>query len=126
MALATEQKTKVPDSAPAPSALLSVAAPCRGDGSSAPYPGQPQAPPAPPPSAQRHPPRDVPPRFRQQEHKQLLKRGQPLPPGLLTLPPQNPAASESPLAASLSSATTTEASAAEEQASSSSSSPASS
>ncbi|XP_056465101.1 trinucleotide repeat-containing gene 6C protein-like [Gadus chalcogrammus] len=124
--MATEQKTKVPDSAPAPSALLSVTAPCRGDGSSAPYPGQPQAPPAPPPSAQRHPPRDVPPRFRQQEHKQLLKRGQPLPPGLLTLPPQNPAASESPLAASLSSATTTEASAAEEQASSSSSSPASS
>uniref|UniRef100_A0AAX7T697 Trinucleotide repeat-containing gene 6C protein n=1 Tax=Astatotilapia calliptera TaxID=8154 RepID=A0AAX7T697_ASTCA len=29
----------------------------------------------------RYPPREVPPRFRQQEHKQLLKRGQPLPPG---------------------------------------------
>ncbi|KAJ4944560.1 hypothetical protein JOQ06_013103, partial [Pogonophryne albipinna] len=27
----------------------------------------------------RYPPREVPPRFRQQEHKQLLKRGQPLP-----------------------------------------------
>ncbi|XP_024919986.1 trinucleotide repeat-containing gene 6C protein isoform X4 [Cynoglossus semilaevis] len=30
---------------------------------------------------QRYPSREVPPRFRQQEHKQLLKRGQPLPPG---------------------------------------------
>ncbi|XP_056136514.1 trinucleotide repeat-containing gene 6C protein [Lampris incognitus] len=29
----------------------------------------------------RYPPREVPPRFRQQEHKQLLKRGQPLPAG---------------------------------------------
>ncbi|XP_034739116.1 trinucleotide repeat-containing gene 6C protein isoform X2 [Etheostoma cragini] len=36
----------------------------------------------------RYPPREVPPRFRQQEHKQLLKRGQPLPAetlGALTL-----------------------------------------
>uniref|UniRef100_A0A7N6FLR8 Trinucleotide repeat-containing gene 6C protein n=1 Tax=Anabas testudineus TaxID=64144 RepID=A0A7N6FLR8_ANATE len=32
----------------------------------------------------RYPPREVPPRFRQQEHKQLLKRGQPLPAGALT------------------------------------------
>lgn len=31
----------------------------------------------------RYPPREVPPRFRQQEHKQLLKRGQPLPAGTL-------------------------------------------
>lgn len=31
----------------------------------------------------RYPPREVPPRFRQQEHKQLLKRGQPLPVGAL-------------------------------------------
>ncbi|XP_062420576.1 trinucleotide repeat-containing gene 6C protein-like isoform X2 [Pungitius pungitius] len=31
----------------------------------------------------RYPPREVPPRFRQQEHKQLLKRGQPLPAGAL-------------------------------------------
>lgn len=29
----------------------------------------------------RYPPREVPPRFRQQEQKQLLKRGQPLPAG---------------------------------------------
>ncbi|XP_054634430.1 trinucleotide repeat-containing gene 6C protein isoform X1 [Dunckerocampus dactyliophorus] len=32
-------------------------------------------------SGARYPPREVPPRFRQQEHKQLLKRGQPLPAG---------------------------------------------
>lgn len=32
----------------------------------------------------RYPPREVPPRFRQQEHKQLLKRGQPLPAGALS------------------------------------------
>ncbi|KAL1005940.1 hypothetical protein UPYG_G00065940 [Umbra pygmaea] len=41
----------------------------------------------PPPSSSsgpRYPPREVPPRFRQQEHKQLLKRGQPLPPGALS------------------------------------------
>lgn len=34
---------------------------------------------------QRYLPREVPPRFRQQEHKQLLKRGQPLPSGSLPL-----------------------------------------
>lgn len=34
----------------------------------------------------RYPPREVPPRFRQQEHKQLLKRGQPLPVGALSAP----------------------------------------
>lgn len=34
----------------------------------------------------RYPPREVPPRFRQQEHKQLLKRGQPLPVGALGAP----------------------------------------
>lgn len=34
----------------------------------------------------RYPPREVPPRFRQQEHKQLLKRGQPLPVGALGVP----------------------------------------
>ncbi|XP_035992694.1 trinucleotide repeat-containing gene 6C protein isoform X1 [Fundulus heteroclitus] len=40
----------------------------------------------------RYPPREVPPRFRQQEHKQLLKRGQPLPAGALgslALPPSS-------------------------------------
>nr|XP_029537804.1 trinucleotide repeat-containing gene 6C protein-like isoform X1 [Oncorhynchus nerka] len=35
-------------------------------------------------SGPRYPPREVPPRFRQQEHKQLLKRGQPLPAGALS------------------------------------------
>ncbi|KAJ3600214.1 hypothetical protein NHX12_031200, partial [Muraenolepis orangiensis] len=87
--------------------------------------GQPQAPlPAPP--AQRHQPREVPPRFRQQEHKQLLKRGQPLPPGLLALPPgllalrpRDPAASECPVVAPPPPSATT---AAAEHASSSSSS----
>ncbi|XP_017453243.2 trinucleotide repeat-containing gene 6C protein isoform X4 [Rattus norvegicus] len=36
------------------------------------------------PAASRYLPREVPPRFRQQEQKQLLKRGQPLPTGSLT------------------------------------------
>uniref|UniRef100_A0A087Y188 Trinucleotide repeat-containing gene 6C protein n=1 Tax=Poecilia formosa TaxID=48698 RepID=A0A087Y188_POEFO len=56
----------------------------------------------------RYPPREVPPRFRQQEHKQLLKRGQPLPAGAfgaLTLPPSSPSSSPS---ASLSSSATTQ------------------
>ncbi|KAG9350456.1 hypothetical protein JZ751_026819, partial [Albula glossodonta] len=55
------------------------------------------------PAAPRYPPREVPPRFRQHEHKQLLKRGQPLPAGTLPLtsasaqpgapsPPRTPAA----------------------------------
>lgn len=35
------------------------------------------------PAASRYLPREVPPRFRQQEQKQLLKRGQPLPAGTL-------------------------------------------
>ena len=35
------------------------------------------------PAASRYLPREVPPRFRQQEQKQLLKRGQPLPTGAL-------------------------------------------
>ncbi|XP_015251900.1 PREDICTED: trinucleotide repeat-containing gene 6C protein-like [Cyprinodon variegatus] len=51
----------------------------------------------------RYPPREVPPRFRQQEHKQLLKRGQPLPAGALgalTLPPSSPSSSSAPLSSS--------------------------
>lgn len=36
------------------------------------------------PAASRYLPREVPPRFRQQEQKQLLKRGQPLPVGALS------------------------------------------
>ncbi|KAI4886007.1 hypothetical protein NFI96_012546 [Prochilodus magdalenae] len=37
------------------------------------------------PAALRYPPREVPPRFRQHEHKQLLKRGQPLPAGSIAV-----------------------------------------
>lgn len=39
------------------------------------------------PAASRYLPREVPPRFRQQEQKQLLKRGQPLPTGTLSSSP---------------------------------------
>ncbi|XP_041095663.1 trinucleotide repeat-containing gene 6B protein-like isoform X1 [Polyodon spathula] len=49
-----------------------------GNGKRAPPSAQQQ-----PPAAPRFPPREVPPRFRQQEHKQVLKRGQPLPAGTL-------------------------------------------
>ncbi|XP_031727967.1 trinucleotide repeat-containing gene 6C protein-like [Anarrhichthys ocellatus] len=91
---ATEQRTKVPDSAKqdptppppiSPSAVPSVP-PSSGNGKRAPSGGQPQT--AQQPQnllQQRYPPREVPPRFRQQEHKQLLKRGQPLPSGTLPL-----------------------------------------
>ncbi|XP_040917983.1 trinucleotide repeat-containing gene 6C protein isoform X1 [Toxotes jaculatrix] len=92
---ATEQITKVPDSAKLdptpplppinPSAVPSVP-PSSGDGKRTPSGGQPQT--AQQPQTllqQRYPPREVPPRFRQQEHKQLLKRGQPLPSGTLLL-----------------------------------------
>ncbi|KAM4584671.1 trinucleotide repeat-containing gene 6C protein isoform 2-T2 [Odontesthes bonariensis] len=49
----------------------------------------------------RYPPREVPPRFRQQEHKQLLKRGQPLPAGALGA--LTPSSSSSPSSSSPSS-----------------------
>ncbi|XP_053706810.1 trinucleotide repeat-containing gene 6C protein-like isoform X1 [Synchiropus splendidus] len=92
---ATEQITKVPNSAkldPAPP--LPPASPCItpsasqscGNGKCTPCGGQPQT--AQQPQTvpqQRYPAREVPPRFRQQEHKQLLKRGQPLPSGTLPL-----------------------------------------
>ncbi|XP_074521638.1 trinucleotide repeat-containing gene 6C protein isoform X1 [Halichoeres trimaculatus] len=58
----------------------------------------------------RYPPREVPPRFRQQEHKQLLKRGQPLPAGALcalTLSSSTSSFSSSPSSSSSSSSTTT-------------------
>lgn len=51
------------------------------------------------PAASRYLPREVPPRFRQQEQKQLLKRGQPLPAGALSAPgpaPGTAAAGASP------------------------------
>lgn len=68
-----------------PSAVPS-ATPSSGNGKRAPSGGQPQTAQQPQtPLQQRYPPREVPPRFRQQEHKQLLKRGQPLPSGTLPL-----------------------------------------
>ncbi|RXN14228.1 trinucleotide repeat-containing gene 6C protein-like [Labeo rohita] len=89
----TEQKTKVPDSVkpnpsipsspiltlnlPAPSAATTSngkRSPCNSL--------QQQLPPLQQPSP-RYVPREVPPRFRQQEQRQLLKRGQPLPTGVL-------------------------------------------
>nr|XP_046270047.1 trinucleotide repeat-containing gene 6C protein isoform X1 [Scatophagus argus] len=102
---ATELITKVPDSAKldptpplppvSPSAVPSVS-PSSGNGKRAPSGGQPQT--AQQPQTllqQRYPPREVPPRFRQQEHKQLLKRGQPLPSGTLPLvTPGHPATTE--------------------------------
>ncbi|KAJ8363492.1 hypothetical protein SKAU_G00123230 [Synaphobranchus kaupii] len=92
---AAEQKTKVPESAkPSPSpphpanpsataTVLTVSG--SGNGKRAPSSVQQQQPAAP-----RYPPREVPPRFRQHEHKQLLKRGQPLPAGTLPLAPAPP------------------------------------
>lgn len=50
------------------------------------------------PAASRYLPREVPPRFRQQEQKQLLKRGQPLPTG--ALPSVSPAQGAGPAGAS--------------------------
>ncbi|XP_061839704.1 trinucleotide repeat-containing gene 6C protein isoform X2 [Nerophis lumbriciformis] len=44
----------------------------------------------------RYPPREVPPRFRQQENKQLLKRGQPLPAGAFSALTQSSSSSLSP------------------------------
>ncbi|XP_029913740.1 trinucleotide repeat-containing gene 6C protein isoform X1 [Myripristis murdjan] len=110
---ATEQKTKVPDSAKLgptpplppinPSAIPSVP-PSSGNGKRAPSGGQPQTAPQPQPQLQqRYPPREVPPRFRQQEHKQLLKRGQPLPPGTLPLTTTGRPATTEPAAATHSS-----------------------
>ncbi|XP_077413272.1 trinucleotide repeat-containing gene 6C protein isoform X3 [Vanacampus margaritifer] len=89
----TEQITKVPDSAkfdpipplpPANPGITPSVPPSSGDGKHAPSGGQPQTT-SHTPLQQRHLAREVPPRFRQQEHKQLLKRGQPLPFGTLTL-----------------------------------------
>ncbi|XP_036380005.1 trinucleotide repeat-containing gene 6C protein isoform X2 [Megalops cyprinoides] len=105
---AAEQKTKVPESAkpnsspphPAnPSATPSVpTVSSSGNGKRAPSSVQQQQPAAP-----RYPPREVPPRFRQHEHKQLLKRGQPLPAGTLPLACGQPGAHSPPsTAASLS------------------------
>ncbi|KAK7929938.1 hypothetical protein WMY93_006333, partial [Mugilogobius chulae] len=55
----------------------------------------------------RYPPREVPPRFRQQEQKQLLKRGQPLPPGALKVLTILSSAYSATVTSSTNSATTT-------------------
>lgn len=70
-----------PPPAPTNPGATPSAAPCSGNGKRAPSGSQPQT----LLQQQRYPPREVPPRFRQQEQKQLLKRGQPLPSG--TPPP---------------------------------------
>ncbi|XP_072539400.1 trinucleotide repeat-containing gene 6C protein isoform X2 [Salminus brasiliensis] len=76
-----EQKTKVPDSAkasPPPVQSLSIpsSSSSSSNGSRSPCSLQQLQPPQ---CVPRFPPREVPPRFRHHEHKQLLKRGQPLP-----------------------------------------------
>lgn len=82
---AADQKTKVPEPTktcssqpqPAGPSTSTSALSSSGNGKRAPASGQ-------QPAASRYLPREVPPRFRQQEQKQLLKRGQPLPTGALT------------------------------------------
>ncbi|XP_057698532.1 trinucleotide repeat-containing gene 6C protein-like isoform X1 [Corythoichthys intestinalis] len=97
---AAEQKSKVPEPAPtkpspgtphhfhpaSPTLPLSFSFSSGNDKRTS-CSSQLQSPTAPQPqcpsssASSRYPPREVPPRFRQQEHKQLLKRGQPLPAG---------------------------------------------
>ncbi|XP_061568388.1 trinucleotide repeat-containing gene 6C protein isoform X2 [Cololabis saira] len=108
---ATEQITKVPDSAkldptpplpPANPSAIPSASPSSGNGKRAPSGGQPQTAQQPQtPLQQRYPPREVPPRFRQQEQKQLLKRGQPLPSGTLPLITTGRPATSEPAAATV-------------------------
>ncbi|XP_021096820.1 trinucleotide repeat-containing gene 6C protein isoform X4 [Heterocephalus glaber] len=84
---AADQKTKVPEptktcsSQPQPAGTSTNTSTSTisssSNGKRAPASGQ-------QPAASRYLPREVPPRFRQQEQKQLLKRGQPLPAGTLT------------------------------------------
>ncbi|XP_041432908.1 trinucleotide repeat-containing gene 6C protein isoform X2 [Xenopus laevis] len=81
---AAEQKTKVPEptktvSQPQPAAASTPTSTVQNsNGKRASANGQQSA-------ASRYLPREVPPRFRQQEQKQLLKRGQPLPAGTLAI-----------------------------------------
>ncbi|KAM6175506.1 trinucleotide repeat-containing gene 6C protein isoform 1-T1 [Erethizon dorsatum] len=84
---AADQKTKVPEptktclcqpqSASTSTNTSTSTVSSSNNGKRAPASGQ-------QPAASRYLPREVPPRFRQQEQKQLLKRGQPLPVGTLT------------------------------------------
>uniref|UniRef100_A0A3P9J4R9 Trinucleotide repeat-containing gene 6C protein n=1 Tax=Oryzias latipes TaxID=8090 RepID=A0A3P9J4R9_ORYLA len=126
---AAEQKPKVPEPAPTkpspgPSHHLHPTSPTlplssssfssSGNGKRLPCSSQ-LSTPTPPqqqcqlsPASTRYPAREVPPRFRQQEQKQLLKRGQPLPAGALgafTLSSSSPASSS--LSSSNSSSTST-------------------
>ncbi|XP_067415640.1 trinucleotide repeat-containing gene 6B protein isoform X7 [Emydura macquarii macquarii] len=86
----TDQKTKVPE-VTKPSTSQPVAASPSGSSPSPPVNGGNNAkrvavPNGQPPSAARYMPREVPPRFRcQQDHKVLLKRGQPPPPSCMLL-----------------------------------------
>ncbi|XP_039345112.1 trinucleotide repeat-containing gene 6B protein isoform X2 [Mauremys reevesii] len=86
----TDQKTKVPE-VTKPSSSQPVAASPIGSSPSPPVNGGNNAkrvavPNGQPPSAARYMPREVPPRFRcQQDHKVLLKRGQPPPPSCMLL-----------------------------------------
>ncbi|XP_036426472.1 trinucleotide repeat-containing gene 6C protein isoform X2 [Colossoma macropomum] len=83
-----EQKTKVPDSAKAsPPPVQSLSIPNSSSSSSSNGSRSPSSPQQlqPPQCVPRFPPREVPPRFRHHEHKQLLKRGQPLPTAAISL-----------------------------------------
>ncbi|XP_060101382.1 trinucleotide repeat-containing gene 6B protein isoform X1 [Heteronotia binoei] len=102
----TDQKTKVPE-ATKPSLSQPVTASPIGSSPSPPVNGGNNAkrvavPNGQPPSAARYMPREVPPRFRcQQDHKVLLKRGQPPPPSCMLLgsgvgPPPSPAPGANP------------------------------
>ncbi|KAM6163022.1 trinucleotide repeat-containing gene 6C protein [Rhynchocyon petersi] len=100
---AADQKTKVPEptktcsSQPQPAGTSTSTSPCTStapgssNGKRASASGQ-------QPAAARYLPREVPPRFRQQEQKQLLKRGQPLPTG--TLPSVSPTQGAGPIGVS--------------------------
>ncbi|XP_070827038.1 trinucleotide repeat-containing gene 6C protein isoform X1 [Chaetodon trifascialis] len=127
---AVDQKPKVPEPAPtkpslgppphhlhpaSPTLPLSSSSSSSGNGKRA--SSSSQLPTQTPPQQQcqlssasaRYPPREVPPRFRQQEHKQLLKRGQPLPAGALstlTLSSSSSSSSSSPSSSYCSSSTT--------------------
>ncbi|GAB5581358.1 trinucleotide repeat-containing gene 6C protein isoform X1 [Prionailurus iriomotensis] len=102
---AADQKTKVPEppktcsSQPQPAgtaaSVCTSALPSGGNGKRASASSQ-------QPAAPRYLPREVPPRFRQQEQKQLLKRGQPLPAGALASVSPTQAAGPAGLQADLS------------------------
>ncbi|KAG9277391.1 trinucleotide repeat-containing gene 6C protein isoform X2 [Astyanax mexicanus] len=89
-----EQKTKVPDSTKtSPPLVQSLSIPSSSSSSSSSNGSHSPCSPQqlqPPQCVPRFPPREVPPRFRHHEHKQLLKRGQPLPTSSACAPPTPP------------------------------------